>query len=171
MKGYIHVYTGDGKGKTTAALGLALRASGAGLKIFFGQFIKKGNFSEIKILKNRFPEISIKQFGHGVFIKGKPSPKDIRAAKSGLTNLQKAMMSNQYDLVIADELNAAVSAGLLEIEDVLQMIDKKPVHADLVITGRGAHKRLLKRADLVTEMKNLKHYFEKDVQARKGIER
>ena len=171
MKGYIHVYTGEGKGKTTAALGLALRASGAGLTVFFGQFIKKGNFSEIKVLKNRFPEITVRQYGRGGFIKGEPSPEDIRAAKRGLSGLRRAMLSSQYDLVIADELNAAVSVGLLNIEELVRLIDEKPDQVELVITGRGAHERLMKRADLVTEMKSLKHYFKKGVPARKGIER
>ncbi len=171
MKGYIHVYTGEGKGKTTAALGLALRASGAGLKVFFGQFIKKGNFSEIKILETRFPEITVKQYGRGGFIKAQPSPEDVRAAERGLADLRKAMLSSQYDLVIADELNVAVSVGLLNIDDLIRLIDAKPGQVELVITGRAAHKRLMKRADLVTDMKNLKHYFEKGVSARKGIER
>jgi len=170
MKGYVQIYTGDGKGKTTAALGLALRAVGAGLKVYFGQFIKKGNYSEIKMLKRRLPEVTVRQYGCGGFIKGKPSPKDIRAAEQGLSECQKAMLSGHYDLVIADELNSAVSAGLLGVEELLRLIDEKPDHVELVITGRGAHARVIKRADLVTEMKGRKHYFEQGVPARKGIE-
>lgn len=170
MKGYVQIYTGDGKGKTTAALGLALRAIGAGLKVYFGQFIKKGNYSEITMLKRRFPEVTVMQYGCGGFIKGRPSPKDIRAAQKGLSECQKAMLSGHYDLVIADELNSAVSAGLLGVEELLRLIDEKPDHVELVITGRGAHARVIKRADLVTEMKGRKHYFEQGVPARKGIE-
>ena len=170
MKGYVQVYTGTGRGKTTAALGLAIRAVGAGLKVYIGQFIKKGNYSEIRILKTRFPEVTIKQYGRGCFVKGKPLPEDVRAAKRGLSELRKTMLGKHYDLVIADELSPAVSAGLLNIEDVLRLIDDKPEHVELVITGRGAHQRLVRRADLVTDMRNIRHYFAKGVRARKGIE-
>ena len=171
MKGYVQIYTGNGKGKTTAAIGLAIRAVGAGLKVYFGQFIKKGNYCEIKILKKRFPEVTIRQFGCGNFIRGKPSPQDIRAAEQGLSKCQKAMLSGHYDIVIADELNAAVSARLLDIEKVLQLIADKPDNVELVITGRQAHRQLVDRADLVTEMKDIKHYFEQGIRARKGIEK
>ena len=171
MKGYVQIYTGSGKGKTTAAIGLAIRAVGAGLKVYFGQFIKKGNYSEIKLLKKRFPEVTIRQFGCGNFIRGKLLPKDIRAAKQGLSECQEAMLSGHYDIVIADELNAAVSAGLLDVEKILHLIDEKPDNVELIITGRRAHRKLVDRADLVTEMKDIKHYFEQGIHARKGIEK
>ena len=171
MKGYVQVYTGTGKGKTTAALGLTLRALGAGLRVYIGQFIKKGNYSDIRILRNRFTEVTLRQYGRGRFIRKKPSPEDVRAAERGLSELRKAMLGGDYDLVIADELNPAVSAGLLDIEELLRLIDDKPEHVELVITGRGAHQRLIRRADLVTDMRNIKHYFAKGVRARKGIER
>lgn len=171
MKGYVQVYTGTGKGKTTAALGLALRALGAGLRVYLGQFIKKGNYCEIRILKNRFKEMTVRQYGRGCFIRGKPSPMDVRAAERGLSELRTAMLGGDYDLVIADELNPAVSIGLLDIEDLIRLIEDKPEHVELVITGRGAHQRLIRRADLVTDMRSLKHYLAKGVRARKGIER
>ena len=171
MKGYIHIYMGNGKGKTTAALGLVMRAAGAGFSIFFSQFLKKGNFSEVKTLKRRFPEISLKQYGAGRFIRGRPSAADIQAAKKGLVELRNALRSNRYQLVIADELNTAVSVGLVSVKDVLQIINEKPPQVELVITGRGTHRQLIRRADLVTEMKCVKHYFKKGIVARTGIEK
>ena len=171
MKGYVQIYTGNGKGKTTAAIGLAIRAVGAGLNVYFGQFIKNGNYSEIKLLKKRVPEVTIIQFGCGNFIRGKPSPQDIQAAEQGLSECQKAMISGHYDIVIADELNAAVSAGLLDVEKILQLIAAKPDNVELVITGRHAHRKLVDSADLVTEMKDIKHYFVQGIHARKGIEK
>lgn len=171
MRGYLQVYTGTGKGKTTAALGLALRASGAGLNVYVGQFIKKGRFSEIRALEKFSCSVTVEQYGRGCFIKGKPSSADVRSARSGLSKLRDAMLNGEYDVVVADELNAAVRAGILDIEDVLQLADDRPQHVELVITGRGAHRRLLERADLVTDMRCLKHYHAAGARARKGIER
>lgn len=168
--GYVQVYTGNGKGKTTAALGLALRAAGAGLKIYLGQFIKKGMFSEIRALQSRFPDIALRQYGRGGFIRGKPSGADILSARRGLADLRRAIAGGRYDVVIADEANCAVAAGLLKIEDLLGLIAAKPAGVELVFTGAGAHPRLIRRADLVTEMKAIKHYFQRQVRARRGIE-
>ena len=169
-QGYVQVYTGGGKGKTTAALGLALRAAGAGLKVYIGQFIKQGCYSEIRALKRRFPEIALRQYGHGGFIRGKPQPEDIRCARRGLAALRRAVTSNRYDLVIADEANCAVTCGVLTIDDLLALIEAKPAGVELVFTGCKAHPRLIQRADLVTEMRAVKHYFQRKVPARKGIE-
>jgi cob(I)alamin adenosyltransferase len=170
MKGYTHIYTGDGKGKTTAALGLILRASGAGKRIFFAQFMKKGNFSEIKILKERFPEVTVKQYGTGKFCIGEPSARDKEMANRGLNDIAAAFEKQEYDMIIADELNTTVLTGVIGEEEVLNLLDIKPKNIEFVITGRGKTNPLIKKADLVTEMRNIKHYFSQGQTARKGIE-
>jgi cob(I)alamin adenosyltransferase len=170
QQGYVQVYTGNGKGKTTAALGLALRAAGAGLKVYIGQFIKKGRYSEIRVLQQRFPDITLRQFGCGRFIRGRPSPADIRGARLGLAALQRAVIGKRYDVVIADEANCAVACGALAVADLLKLIAARPRGVELVFTGCKAHPRLIQKADLVTEMKSVKHYFQQKVPARKGIE-
>lgn len=169
MHGYIHIYTGNGKGKTTAALGLALRAVGAGFKVFFGQFLKKGAFSEIKALR-RFPEITVRQFGCGRFVKCRPTASEVAAARRGLAALRKAMLSGAYTLVIADEANCAVTCGLISTDDLLQLIAEKPVPVELVFTGRGAQPRLIKQADMVSVIQARKHPFNVGVKCRKGID-
>ena len=170
MKGYTQVYTGDGKGKTTAALGLALRAAGAGLRVYLGQFIKGGEYSEIKVLRARFPEVMIEQYGAGHFIRSRPSPDDIQAGHEGLLRLRAAMCGGQYDVVIADEANTAMAVGLFTEEDLLALMADKPEAVELVLTGRGAGAKVRDRADLVTEMKCIKHYYEAGVPGRPGIE-
>jgi cob(I)alamin adenosyltransferase len=171
MKGYIQVYTGNGKGKTTAALGLAIRAAGAGLKVFIAQFIKMGEYSEIKALKRFDDLITVEQFGTGRFIKGKPSASDIEAARKGLERIKAVFASNQHNVVIMEEANVAAKLGLLSVEDMLEIMVEKPKDVELVITGRGADSRIIEKADLVTEMKEVKHYFQKGVKARIGIEK
>ena len=171
MEGYIQVYTGNGKGKTTASLGLALRAAGAGLKVFVGQFIKAGDYSEIKALARFSDLVTVKQYGKGRFIKGKPAPEDVTAAARGLKELQEIVSGGQWDVVILEEGNVAVTVGLLTEEDLLDLMDRKPSHVELVITGRGALPAVIDKADLVTEMKEIKHYFQKGVVARVGIEK
>jgi cob(I)alamin adenosyltransferase len=171
MRGFVQVYTGDGKGKTTAALGLALRAAGAGLKVFIGQFIKMGDYSEIKALE-RFPDlIRVEQFGLGRFVGGKPSPADIAAARAGMQRVREVMASGEYQVVILEEANVAVKYGLIGVQELLGIIIDKPLEMEMVITGRGAAPRIIEAADLVTEMKVVKHYFEKGVRARVGIEK
>ncbi len=169
-KGYIQVYTGEGKCKTTAALGLAVRAVGAGLRVYLGQFIKKGDYSEIRILKERFPEVTVEQYGAGRFVRGKPSAEDRAVAAQGLAALRSALHSGRYDVVIADEINGAVGAGLFPEDEVLSLMADKPEAVELVLTGRGAGGKVCGRADLVTEMRCLKHYFNAGVQGRPGIE-
>ena len=171
MKGYIQVYTGEGKGKTTAALGLAIRAAGAGLKVFIAQFIKMGEYSEIKALKRFEDLITIEQFGSGRFIQGKPSFEDIEAAQKGLEKTREILASGKHPVVIMEEANVAVDIGLLSVQDILKIMATKPRHVELVITGRGADSRITEKADLVTEMKEIKHYFQKGVAARVGIEK
>ena len=171
MKGYVQVYTGDGKGKTTAALGLALRAAGAGLDIFIAQFVKGMKYSELDSIERFSDLITLKQYGRGCFIKNGPVPEDIQAAVSGLEEVRKIISSGRHQLVILDEANIAIRYNLFTVKDILELIDSKPEHVELVITGRNAHPDLIERADLVTEMKEIKHYYTKGVIAREGIEK
>lgn len=171
MKGYIQVYTGNGKGKTTAALGLAIRAAGAGYKVYIAQFIKMGEYSEIKAL-DRFKDlITVEQFGTGRFIKGLPSDSDIKAAQAGIKKIKKILSAAQHQVVILEEANVAVGVGLFPVEVLLEIMDEKPENIELVITGRGADPKVIDKSDLVTEMKEVKHYFRKGVAARIGIEK
>lgn len=169
-RGYTHVYTGDGKGKTTAALGLIVRACGADMKVFLGQFIKRGKYCEIKTLQKFFPMVTVEQYGRGCFVKGKPSRADLRAAKAGISSLTAAMKSGKYDIVIADEINTAQALGVIMEKDVLDLIENKPTRVELVLTGRSASDAMIAAADLVTEMREVKHYFSAGVKARRGIE-
>ncbi len=171
MKGYVQVYTGDGKGKTTAALGLSLRAAGAGLRVYIAQFIKMGDYSEIKALQRFSDLITIEQFGLGRFIKGKPSPEDIEAAQKGLESVRAVLMAERHSVVVLEEANVAAMCGLFSVEDILKLVAIKPKTVELVITGRGAAPELIEKADLVTEMKCVKHYYDQGVQARIGIEK
>jgi cob(I)alamin adenosyltransferase len=170
-KGYTQVYTGNGKGKTTAAIGLSIRAAGAGLKVFIAQFIKMGDYSEIKALKRFSDLITVEQFGLGRFTNGKPTPEDIQAAQKGLEKVRTVMLSDEYNIIIMEEANVAAKLGLFGVQDLLKIIINKPYDQELVITGRGASPRIIENADLVTEMKPIKHYFQKGVPARVGIEK
>jgi len=173
MEGRLQVYTGNGKGKTTAALGLAVRAACAGMKVYFGQFMKGRDYSEL-CLPDHFPGLlTMEQFGTPRLIcKGeKPSDDDIRSAAEGLRKVGSAMLSGDFDLVIADELNVTVHMGLVEEEDALVFLRSRPDNVELVVTGRYAPDSFLEEADLVTEMKEIKHYYAvENLQARKGIE-
>ncbi len=171
MQGYVHVYTGNGKGKTTAALGLALRAAGAGLKIYIGQFIKSAEYCEIKALHRFAGQITVAQFGRGCFIKGDPCDADIEMARKGLAALREALLSRNFDLVIADEANVAFGCGLIGEADLLDLIEIRPSGVELVLTGRNAPEAVMERADLVTEMREVKHYYQQGVLARVGIEK
>ena len=171
MRGYVQVYTGNGKGKTTAALGLSLRAAGAGLKVFIAQFIKMGEYSEIKALKRFDDLITVEQFGLGRFIKDKPSAEDLRAAQKGLEKVKTVMASGEYQVIIMEEANVAAKLKLLSVQDLLDVIAAKPEGVELVITGRDADPEIINKADLVTEMKEIKHYFQNGVAARVGIEK
>ena len=171
MQGFVQVYTGDGKGKTTAALGLALRAAGAGLRVYFGQFIKNADYSEIKALARFADCITVRQFGRGCFLLTEPAPEDRAAARRALEGLSEALTSGDYDLVIADEANVAVTLGLIEANDLVSLIDLRPEQVELVLTGRGAPAAVLARADLVTEMHCVRHYYDRGVAARVGIEK
>jgi cob(I)alamin adenosyltransferase len=170
LNGYIQVYTGNGKGKTTAALGLALRAIGAGKKVFIGQFVKGMHYSELDAIRNNLKDIEIKQYGLDCFIVNEPEEKDIIAAKNGLEEMKNVILSASYDVVIMDELNIALYYKLFDVKEVLDILKRKPAHTEIVITGRYAPKQIIEIADLVTEMKEVKHYFTKGIDARLGIE-
>ncbi|MFH1132645.1 MAG: cob(I)yrinic acid a,c-diamide adenosyltransferase [Pseudomonadota bacterium] len=169
-QGLVQVYTGNGKGKTTAALGLALRAAGAGLKVFIGQFVKGMHYSEHHALARFKDQIVVQQFGTGCFIQGKPKEEDIRAAQNGLQDMKKILASGDYQVVILDEANIATHFGLFSAEALVEAVDAKHPQVEVIITGRAADSAVLEKADLVTEMKEVKHYFSRGVQARKGIE-
>ena len=171
MRGYIQVYTGDGKGKTTAALGLAIRAAGAGLKVYMAQFLKHGEYSEIRGLNRLSDTITVEQFGCGRFIKGRPSDEDVAAARRGLNQIKAILKAGKHAVVILDEANVAVSLNLFSENELLEIIDHKPDNVEIIITGRGAGPGIIEAADLVTEMKEIKHYFKNGVEARVGIER
>jgi cob(I)alamin adenosyltransferase len=168
--GYLQVYTGNGKGKTTAALGLTLRAAGAGLRIWFAQFIKSGCYSEITALHHFADNVSVHQYGDGAFIPHHPTPLQIEQAQAGLSQTAAALRSGDYDLVILDEANAAVSVGLFSIHTLLQALTERHEATEAVVTGRDAHPQLLQLADLVTEMREVKHYYQRGCAARIGIE-
>lgn len=171
MQRYIHVYTGNGKGKTTAALGLAIRAAGAGLKVYIAQFVKHGEYSEIKGLKRFSDMITVEQFGSGRFIKGRPSARDVGIAGRGIEKVKSILATGEHQVVILDEAIVAVSLDLFAENTLLDIIASKPDEVEIIITGRGATTKMIESADLVTEMKEIKHYFNNGVEARIGIEK
>ena len=173
MDGYIQVYTGNGKGKTTAALGLALRAAGHGFKTFIGQFLKGRPSGEIEAARRLSPLVRIEQFGREGFIlvKDGPDDEDVTKARAGLARSLEAMLSGDYRIVVLDEINTAVHFGLVPESEVLALLDRKPAGVELVLTGRYAPDSFLERADLVTEMTERKHYHSQGVKARDGIEK
>ena len=172
MKGYVQVYTGGGKGKTTAAFGLALRAAGAGLKVYFAQFVKGTKYSECHAVERYLSAfITLKQYGMGYFVEREPEEADRRVASEGLREIKEIMCSGNYDVIVLDEANIAVYYKLFSLEDLLDFIDAKPENVELIITGRHADPKIIDRADLVTEMKEIKHYYRKGVEARVGIEK
>lgn len=170
-KGYVQVYTGDGKGKTTAALGLALRASGHGLRTYVGQFMKGQHYGELEALRDH-PFITLEQYGNPRCIRREEVTADhVTQAQEGLARAREAMSSGNYDIVVLDEVNVSIWFGVLDTAEVLALLDEKPDHVEVVLTGRRAPQALIDRADLVTEMRMVKHYYEQGVMARTGIER
>ncbi len=169
-KGFIHVYTGNGKGKTTAAIGLGVRAVGAGLHVYMVQFMKGRRYSELDGIRH-LPNFTVVQFGRDEFVsKEKPDQVDIDLAVKGLHHAQEIIKKGTYDLVILDEINVALDYKLLSLHDVLQLLKDKPTHTELVLTGRHAHPEIIKHADLVSELLEIKHPFQKGVLCRKGID-
>jgi cob(I)alamin adenosyltransferase len=170
-RGYIQVYTGNGKGKTTAALGLTTRAVGADLRVLWIQFIKSGAYSELEGLRYFGDRVSLEQFGTGRFVMREPTPEDKALAERGLRRLRETFEAGDFDVVILDEFNVALSKGLLSLDSALQLLSEKPEHFEVVCTGRNAPSELCAMADLVTEMRELKHYYSDGVAARRGIEK
>jgi cob(I)alamin adenosyltransferase len=170
-KGLVQVYTGNGKGKTTAAFGLALRAIGRGLKVYVIQFIKGGfDYGELYVV-DKLPNLTLKAFGRGKFVTEKPAGKeDVELAEEALALAEEVVKSGEYDIVILDEINVALNLKLIEIGKVLELVKNKPKHVEIILTGRYAPNEIIDAADLVTEMKEVKHPFNKGFQARKGIE-
>ena len=168
--GKIHIYTGEGKGKTTAALGLAMRAAGAGFKVYLIQFLKGQADSELKSLK-KIKNIFIKKFGERSFIHKVGTPKDKIAALAAFNFSKKIIKSKKFNLVILDEIFLAIFFKLIAAADIVKLIKNKPAGLELVLTGRRAPKELIKLADYVTEMKEVKHPYQNGVLSRRGIEK
>ncbi len=171
--GLIQIYTGDGKGKTTAAVGLAVRARGHNLRVCYVYFHKdpeRWGYGELKILK----ELGVDVFGfarkHPHLCKDVAPDKVRRECLNGLKFIKKLYQEEKYDIIILDEINISLRDGFLEEEEVLDILNSKPKSVELILTGRGASKKIIERADLVSEMKNIKHPYESGVESRKGIE-
>jgi cob(I)alamin adenosyltransferase len=170
-KGYIHIYTGDGKGKTTAAIGLAIRAAGYEMKTYIGQFMKGQHYGELTTLRDH-PCITIEQYGDiGCVHRKEITQKHIDQAQQGLKQARKAMHSHRYDIIILDEINVAVWFDLISTEDVIEFLNDRPENVEVILTGRRAPKAFLEMADLVSDVKEIKHYYKRGVKARTGIER
>lgn len=168
-KGFIHIYTGNGKGKTTAAFGLAIRAALAGKKVYIGQFVKDMKYSETGITEY-IPSIEIEQLGNGCYIYSKPEQIDIDKAMESLEKCAEILKSSKYDLVILDEVIIAIYLGLLDEGRVIEVLENKSPDVEVVLTGRYASEKLISIADLVTDMAEIKHYFTQGVLSRKGFD-
>jgi len=171
MSGEILVVTGNGKGKTTYALGLCLKAAGAGKKVFIGQFIKGSQYSEIKALKRIDDLITVEQFGLGRFIDGVPNPEDRTHAQKGFERITAILKIHAFDLMVLDEANVALKYNLFSLADFLAAIRNRAAGVSVVVTGRDAHPELIALADDVIEMIEITHYYHSGVPARVGIEK
>jgi len=172
-KGYVQIYTGNGKGKTTAALGLALRAAGYGMKTYIGQFMKGQHYGELDAIKMLKGLVTIEQYGLQEFCipENPPNAKQVKAACDGLEKMREVIKSEKYGIVVMDEITTAIYFKLIDLSGVVELVKSKPKSLELVITGRYAPDELIALADLVTEMKEVKHYYKKGIVARDGIER
>lgn len=171
--GKTQIYTGNGKGKTTAAIGLSIRAAGRGFKVYFAQFIKDMEYGEISIL-NDIRNIDVKLYGtgDGCLISRPLEEKDKMIARKALAEVKSIMLSDNYDIIVCDELNVTMALGILKEEEIIDFMKNKPDNVELILTGRGATDKQIELADLVTEMKEIKHYYtDSNVKARDGIER
>lgn len=169
-EGMVHVYTGDGKGKTTAAIGLAVRAAGRGLKVVMIQFMK-GQVTYGELLPLKKLGIEVRQFGRPDFVNpGNPDPLDVRMAQDALDFAEEVIREGEHDMVILDEINVAAAWGLVDVRRCQDIIRSRPPHVEVVLTGRYAPDEFIDLADLVTEMKEVKHYYRKGISAREGIE-
>lgn len=171
-KGFVHIYTGNGKGKSTAAIGQAVRAAGFGLKTYFAQFMKEYPYNELNSLKHLSQWITIEQFGGDEFVYKKelPGEEELVKAKKGLQTAREKMLSGEYDLIILDEAIVAIYFKLITIENLVEFIKSKPENVELILTGRYCPEKLIELADLVTEMKEVKHYYQKGIPSRRGID-
>ena len=169
-QGKVQIYTGDGKGKTTAALGLALRACGSGLRVYIAQFAKGMHYGELDALARLEDRVTIRQFGRECFIRNQPTTEDVHVAREGWTEVQRVMTSGAFDLLILDEIGIAIHYALISLEEVRELIGQRPPGMELVLTGRKIPPELFELADLVTEMREIKHYYRQGVPARRGIE-
>ncbi|MCP4366177.1 MAG: cob(I)yrinic acid a,c-diamide adenosyltransferase [Planctomycetes bacterium] len=167
--GKVQVYTGDGKGKTTAAMGQAIRALGHGQRVLVVQFLKGRPTGEIDILRG-MDNVTVQRYGSSEFVCGDPTPEDMALAKEGFEKAVEAVMSGGYDLVILDEINILVNYKMLEVDQVLRLIKERPEGVELILTGRNAHPQVVDAADLVSEVRAVKHYYKEGVGARPGVE-
>jgi cob(I)alamin adenosyltransferase len=168
--GKVQIYTGDGKGKTTAALGLALRACGSGYRVYIAQFVKGMHYGELDALARFSDRITIRQFGRDCFIRNEPTAEDIRLAREGWAEVRRVMSQEPVDLLILDEIGIALHYGLVSLEEARELVRDRPRSMELVLTGRKIPHELFELADLVTEMREIKHYYRDGVPARQGIE-
>jgi cob(I)alamin adenosyltransferase len=171
QRGFIHIYTGDGKGKTTAAIGLAVRAAGAGQQVFFAQFLKGQPTSELAFLSRLSDRITVQRFGGSGFVRNGGDAFDAAEAQRGMRAARQAARSGPYRLVILDEINLAMATGLVDVDEVLALVEEVQTDATLVLTGRYAPEPIIDAADLVTEMQELKHYYHAGTEACVGIEK
>ena len=170
-RGLVIVITGNGKGKTTSAFGQALRAAGQGLKVFIMQFMKGRDYGEYKAVRKYLPQITIRRSGLDSFVmRDNPAPVDIELARRGFAAVKKAAASGKYDMLILDEINVAVDFKLIPLEELISFIKNKPPALDLVLTGRYAPRALVKLADTVSEVKEIKHHYAAGIKDRAGIE-
>lgn len=171
VKGLVIVITGNGKGKTTAAFGQALRAVGQGFKVFVVQFMKGRKYGEFKAAKKYLPDITVRLSGLDSFVmRENPTPIDIELAEKGLQSAQKAIRSGKYDMVILDEINVALDFKLIDLKEVTDLIRNKPAGLDLILTGRYAPQQIIELADTVSEIKEVKHHYAAGIKDRPGIE-
>ncbi len=172
QEGQIHIYTGNGKGKTTAALGLAIRAVGAGRRVLWTQFVKGKEYHEISVLKGLHDKVTFRNYGRDCFINREPAPEDFDVVRAGIADLLERFRDTPpYDLIIVDEINIALHFNLMKVEDALMLVDKRPPMSEIILTGRYAPPELIEKADLVTEMQEIRHYYQsKNLPAREGIE-
>ena len=171
-QGFVQIYTGNGKGKSTAAIGQAVRAAGFGLKSYIAQFMKEYPYNELFSLKHLSEWISIGQFSGDEFVYKKelPGKEELAKARKGLQSAKEKMLSGEYDLIILDEAIVAIYFKLILTEELIKFIKIKPDNVELILTGRYCPEELIELADLVTEMKEVKHYYQKGITSRKGIE-
>lgn len=176
QQGYVHIYTGDGKGKTTAALGLAMRAVCAGSHVYIAQFVKSMRYSETRLVDllekadSSFGSLCMEQFGNGCCLDGVVEKKDVLMAQEGWKHCMDVLQAGKWDVVIFDELTIALSLGLLDVDNVVQDLQTHRTGVEIIITGRYAPQKLIDIADVVTNMCEIKHYYKRGVLSRKGID-